>query len=319
VSRIWCDSGSTEYDRRSRTSNPASTRAIGNNRKKVQEEASYILRRAITGKQNTSRADRDAPRTLRSNESTTIPPTNKRNVTAVLVIEDSFIHSFIHQWLYSILLGTGLFFTFVIVFKSSVGLVWRGIGPSQSRYLHIEQHRHRIIAHTDIHYLSGTRTHDPNVRASEDGSCLRSRGRCDRLVTEDYHSKIQMILDKPVYKNLTTDSTSEQKKDGFPCKEVRHRIGFVEDFSCIGSNQAVWTARGPQAGFATEICSKLHWLTEAWIDTISDTSGLRFSREVRTLDQKASISLVRKYTITVFKTRTFCWGSTWSHCLRKYQ
>jgi hypothetical protein len=33
---------------------------------------------------------------------------------------------------------------------------------------------------SDIHALSGIRTHDPNVRASEDSSCLRPRGRCDR-------------------------------------------------------------------------------------------------------------------------------------------
>jgi hypothetical protein len=34
--------------------------------------------------------------------------------------------------------------------------------------------------HTGIHALSGIQTHDPSVRASEDGSCLRPRGHCDR-------------------------------------------------------------------------------------------------------------------------------------------
>jgi hypothetical protein len=34
--------------------------------------------------------------------------------------------------------------------------------------------------HTDIHASSGIRTHDPSVRAGEDGLCLRSRGHCDR-------------------------------------------------------------------------------------------------------------------------------------------
>jgi hypothetical protein len=33
---------------------------------------------------------------------------------------------------------------------------------------------------TDIHASSGIRTHDPSVRAGEDGLCLRSRGHCDR-------------------------------------------------------------------------------------------------------------------------------------------
>jgi hypothetical protein len=55
-----------------------------------------------------------------------------------------------------------------------------GISPSQSRYLHTEQHKHRINAHIYIHALSGFRTDDSNVRASEDSSCLRPRGHCER-------------------------------------------------------------------------------------------------------------------------------------------
>jgi hypothetical protein len=67
----------------------------------------------------------------------------------------------------------------------SVGLLGRGISPLQGRYLHTEQHRHRINAHnTDIHVLSGIRTHDLSVRASEGGSCLRPLGYCDRRRSE---------------------------------------------------------------------------------------------------------------------------------------
>jgi hypothetical protein len=36
---------------------------------------------------------------------------------------NSFIHSFIHQWFYSPLLGPGLFFSFVIIFTQTVGLL----------------------------------------------------------------------------------------------------------------------------------------------------------------------------------------------------
>jgi hypothetical protein len=35
---------------------------------------------------------------------------------------------------------------------------------------------------TDIYALSEIRTHNPNVRASEDSSCLRQRGYCDRRI-----------------------------------------------------------------------------------------------------------------------------------------
>jgi hypothetical protein len=57
--------------------------------------------------------------------------------------------------------------------RQSVGLLGREISPSQGRY----------ITQTDIHALSGTRTHDPSVRAGEDISCFRPRNYCDRPAT----------------------------------------------------------------------------------------------------------------------------------------
>jgi hypothetical protein len=81
----------------------------------------------------------------------------------------------IYQWLYSPLLGPGLFFSFVIFFYTE-RLLGRVVSSSQGRYLHTEQHEHRINAHTDIHASSRIRTHDPSFRASEDTSCLRQRG-----------------------------------------------------------------------------------------------------------------------------------------------
>jgi hypothetical protein len=43
-----------------------------------------------------------------------------------------------------------------------------------------QNNTNRIKAHTDIHALSGIRTHDPIVRAREDSSCLRPRGHSNR-------------------------------------------------------------------------------------------------------------------------------------------
>jgi hypothetical protein len=59
----------------------------------------------------------------------------------------SFIHLFIHQWLYNPFLGPGLIFSFVIFFTQTVGLLERGISPQQVRYLHTGQHKHRINTH----------------------------------------------------------------------------------------------------------------------------------------------------------------------------
>jgi hypothetical protein len=63
-------------------------------------------------------------------------------------------------------------------YTQSVGHLGRWISPSQGRYLHTEQHKHRI--NTDNHALSGIRIHDPSVRAGEDCSCPRPRSHCDR-------------------------------------------------------------------------------------------------------------------------------------------
>jgi hypothetical protein len=69
-------------------------------------------------------------------------------------------------------------------FSETVGLLERMISPSQGRCLTLTQNK-RI--HTpNNHALSGIRTHDPSVRASEDSSCLRLRGYCDRLSMELY-------------------------------------------------------------------------------------------------------------------------------------
>jgi hypothetical protein len=74
------------------------------------------------------------------------------------------------------------FIQFVILFTQTVELLGRVISPSQGRYLHTGQHKHRINAHTDIRAFSGIRTHDPSIRVSKDSSCLRPRGHCDRLI-----------------------------------------------------------------------------------------------------------------------------------------
>jgi hypothetical protein len=80
------------------------------------------------------------------------------------------LHPFVGPW---------PFFSKIIIFTQTIGLLGRVISPSQIRYLYREQHKHRINAHVDIHVLSGIRTPDSSVRASEDSSCLRSRGYCD--------------------------------------------------------------------------------------------------------------------------------------------
>jgi len=59
------------------------------------------------------------------------------------------------------------------LFGHLVGLLGRGINPTQGLYLHrTTQHRK---TRTHIHAPSSVRTCDPNVRAAEDSTCLRQR------------------------------------------------------------------------------------------------------------------------------------------------
>jgi hypothetical protein len=51
-------------------------------------------------------------------------------ITIVDAITLQNIHSFIHQWLYSPLLGPGLFFSFVIIFTQMAGFLGRVISPT---------------------------------------------------------------------------------------------------------------------------------------------------------------------------------------------
>jgi hypothetical protein len=62
--------------------------------------------------------------------------------------------------------------------RESVGLLGRGISPSQGLYVH----KHRTNADRHTYALSGIPTHDLSIRAREDSSCLRPRGHCDRHI-----------------------------------------------------------------------------------------------------------------------------------------
>jgi hypothetical protein len=61
---------------------------------------------------------------------------------------------YLYLWLYSPC-GPCRFFSFFI-YTQSVGLLGRGISPSQGRYLHTEEHKHNKRKH--IHALSGNWT-----------------------------------------------------------------------------------------------------------------------------------------------------------------
>jgi hypothetical protein len=73
----------------------------------------------------------------------------------------SFIHS--SGALQPLLDFCRVFFSDSLSFTQSVGLLGRGISPSQDQNLHTGQYKHRINAHTHMHASSGIRTHHSSV------------------------------------------------------------------------------------------------------------------------------------------------------------
>jgi hypothetical protein len=114
--------------------------------------------------------------------------------------------------LYIACVGPWPLFQFHDIFTQTVGLLGRVISPSQGRYLHTGQHKHRINAHTDIHASNGIRTHDPSVRASEDSSCLYAArplwSACDASSIRKDQINLQQDKDKPC--NLCPDYSTDE-------------------------------------------------------------------------------------------------------------
>jgi hypothetical protein len=114
-------------------------------------------------------------------------------------------------------------------FTQSVWHAGRGISPSQGLYLRKEQYKHWINTHNrDIDALSGISTHDHSVRGSEDGSCLRPRGHCDRQ-----NGWVYLIISK---KCKTTECIDEERDNNVETCEGRVRERGVDEMKWEGDS-----------------------------------------------------------------------------------
>jgi hypothetical protein len=93
-------------------------------------------------------------------------------------VQSSFIPN-IYLWLYSPREPRPLF-QFLNLY--TVGMTpWTGDQPV-ARPLPTRRTTQTEWTHTGMHASSGIRTHHPSIRAGEEGSCLRQRGHCGRLI-----------------------------------------------------------------------------------------------------------------------------------------
>jgi hypothetical protein len=85
----------------------------------------------------------------------------------------------------------GHYFSFLI-YTQSVGLLGRVFSTPQCRYLHTEQHKHKIKPHRHS-YLEWDSNLRPQCSSGEEFSCLRTRGYCDRPEYDYYCININLI------------------------------------------------------------------------------------------------------------------------------
>jgi hypothetical protein len=122
----------------------------------------------------------------------------------------------------------------VLNLRQSVGLLGRGISPSQGRYLR----------QTHIHVLSGIRTHDLIVRAGEDISCLIPRGHCFQQYYSTAYTFTRIIIhlyDGPVWPKHIVEFTwrhglcGDSTNDPWRCTE-----DCVCVCVCVCVSQVTW-------------------------------------------------------------------------------
>jgi hypothetical protein len=85
---------------------------------------------------------------------------------------------FIHEWLYSPLLGPGLFLNVVVFFTHTIGLLERVIRPSQGRYIQTWQHKHRINAQTSMSWVG----FEPMIPAFERAKTVHALDRAATVI-----------------------------------------------------------------------------------------------------------------------------------------
>jgi hypothetical protein len=119
-------------------------------------------------------------------------------------------------------------FSFLIC-TQSVGLHGREISRSHGHYLHTGQDEHRVNVHR-YPCLRGIRTHDPSVRARQDGSCLRPRGYCDRRCTYKY-----VTSNKYMDNYLLTVIIERDSADKFD-----YRLIVLRTLACGSADGQVW-------------------------------------------------------------------------------
>jgi hypothetical protein len=127
----------------------------------------------------------------------------------------------IHQRIYSLMLGSGLFFSLVIFYIQTIGLLWQVISPSQGRCLHAGQHKHSIRTHRHPCLGVGFET---TIPASERAKTVYPRPPCmlgwsvDNELEKVWQEAVVACLKLPKnFPGWTRSNTKNVTQDGRCC------------------------------------------------------------------------------------------------------
>jgi hypothetical protein len=106
----------------------------------------------------------------------------------------------------------GHFLTF-LVYTQSVGVLGRGISPSQGRYLHTEQHEHRINAHLSMPRVG----FEPTIPEFERAKAVHALDRAATVIgslplfEQKYKNKLPRLCPQASAKSVPTFAWSAQR------------------------------------------------------------------------------------------------------------
>jgi hypothetical protein len=145
---------------------------------------------------------------------------------------------------------------------------------------------------TDIHALSGIRTHDPSVRASEDNSCLRPRGHWSAGISVLVNEKSQSEYSQDDLEELL-DRRLKYTGIHMMCCEIWllqlpipttacHKMKtFLTDLQLVDSNMGTWHSQ--------HICLGVHQLNSWELQHNIDSS------QVEALNKKGNTVVTVQY------------------------
>jgi hypothetical protein len=131
----------------------------------------------------------------------------------------------------------------------------------------LPKHKHRINVYIDVHASSWIQTHDPSFRASEESSCLRTSGCCDRCAANVIGQCLHMVdaRSRAVHETPLRSLSAGADRSKLQCLAVRLWRPYSWGGGDINSECCIYTTCKHLGHFSEER------IAEAWLQHYSAT------------------------------------------------